>query len=148
VNGTRCSEATLNAALAGACGVPVVLITGDQTTVDFAKSQMPWITGVAVKDAIGKFGVDSISPEVARAAIRQGARDAIARLKEARPFTFTAPFTLEIDFVLSEQADFVDLIPGFERTGGRTVRFVHDDYASLFRAFVAAFRLGSAANQR
>lgn len=148
VNGTRCSEVTLNAALAGTCGVPVVLITGDQATVDFATSQLPWITGVAVKESIGKFAVNSMSPDEARAAIRQGASRAISRLKEARPFTFAAPVTLEIDFVLSEQADFVELIPGFERTGGRSVRFVDSDYTSVFRAFVAAFRLGSAANQR
>jgi len=147
VNGTRCSEATLNAALAGTCGVPVILITGDQATVDFAQSQMPWITGVVVKESIGKFAVNSMSPEEARAAIRQGAQRAMSRLQEARPFTFTAPVTLEIDFVLSEQADFAELIPGFERRGGRSVRFVHEDYASIFRAFVAAFRLGSAANQ-
>ena len=148
VNGTRCSEATLNAALAGSCGVPVVLITGDETTVEFTKSQLPWVTGVAVKRSIGKFGVDSLSPEAARKAIREGAATAIERLTQARPFTFAPPLTLEIDFVLSEQADFVELIPGFERTGGRSVRFQHDDFANLFRAFVAAFRLGGAANQR
>ncbi|MBV8726590.1 MAG: M55 family metallopeptidase [Candidatus Eremiobacteraeota bacterium] len=146
VNGTRCSEATLNAALAGTYGVPVVLITGDQTTVGFAKSQMPWVTGVVVKDAIGKFGVDSMSPEAARSAIRNGAAEAIRRVKEAKPFTFDPPLSLEIDFVLTEHADFVELIPGFQRVDGRTVRFSHDDFPSLFRAFVAAFRLGSAAN--
>ncbi|MBV9736832.1 MAG: M55 family metallopeptidase, partial [Candidatus Eremiobacteraeota bacterium] len=68
--------------------------------------------------------------------------------KDARPFTFEPPLTLEIDFVLTEQADFVELVPGFERVDGRTVRFKNDDYPSLFRAFVAAFRLGSAANIR
>ncbi|MBV9737057.1 MAG: M55 family metallopeptidase [Candidatus Eremiobacteraeota bacterium] len=148
VNGTRCSEATLNAALAGAYGVPVVLITGDQAAVNSVKSQMPWVTGVVVKESIGKFATDSMSPEAARAAIHKGAADAIGRLKDARPFTFEPPLTLEIDFGLTEQADFVELIPGFQRVDGRTVRFKHDDYPSLFRAFVAAFRLGSAANIR
>jgi len=33
VNGVRCSEATLNAALAGHFGVPVLLITGDSATI-------------------------------------------------------------------------------------------------------------------
>ena len=146
LNGTECSEATLNAALLGEFGVPVVLITGDRSTVDLATSQMPWLTGVVVKDAIGKFGVDSMSPEAARAAIRAGAADAIRSLSQAQPFKFQPPFTLEIDFVLTEQADFVELMPGFKRTAGRTVQFTHEDFAVLFRAFVAAFRLGSAAN--
>ena len=53
VNGTPCSEALLNAALAGSYGVPVVLITGDRTIVEEATRAMPWAVGVAVKDAIG-----------------------------------------------------------------------------------------------
>jgi len=146
INGITCSEATLNAGLAGSYGVPVVLITGDRTTVDHAKSQLPWITGVVVKDSIGKFVVDSLSPAEAQKAIRAGAREAIERLSAAQPFVFEAPVTMEIDFVLSEQADFVELIPGFERMNGRTVRFVHDDYRTVFRSFIAAFRLGAAAN--
>ena len=146
INGIRCSEATLNAAVAGYHGVPLVLITGDRTTVEHAQSQFPWITGVIVKESIGKFVVNSISPKEAQEAIRAGAREAMQRIGEAKPYVFEPPITMEIDFVLSEQADFVELMPGFERTGGRTVRFVHDDYRTVFRAFIAAFRLGSAAN--
>ena len=148
LNGIECSEATLNAAFLGEFGVPVVLITGDQGIVDLTKSQMPWITGVAVKQAIGKFGVDSISPEAARAAIRDGAADAIRNLSRAQPYKFDPPFTLEIDFVLTEQADYVELMPGFKRTGGRTVQFTDDNFTVVFRAFVAAFRLGNAANAK
>ncbi len=37
-------------------------------------------------------------------------------------------------------------MPGFERTGGRSVLFAHDDYDVVFKAFMAAIRLGAAAN--
>ncbi len=37
------------------------------------------------------------------------------------------------------------MIPGFERTGSRSVRFTHDDFAVIFKAFVATWRLGSQA---
>ena len=146
LNGMECSEATLNAGVAGSYGVPVALITGDRATIEHAKTQMPWITGVIVKESVGKFVVDSMSPEEARQAIRTGAREAMQRLGEAKPLVFKAPVTMEIDLVMTEQADFVELIPGFERIGGRTVRFVHDDYRTVFKSFIAAFRLGSAAN--
>src|SRR5438270_6287911 len=66
VNGVRCSEATLNAALAGHFGVPVLLITGDSATIRTAKAQMPWITGAIVKESIGNFAVDSMSPQAAQ----------------------------------------------------------------------------------
>jgi D-amino peptidase len=147
INGVRCSEATLNAALAGHFGVPVLLITGDRVTVEGAKAQMPWITGVVVKESIGNYAVDSISPQAAQQLIREGAAQAVKHAANAKPYVFEAPITMEIDLTRVEQADFVALIPGFERSGPRQVRFVHNDYPTVFRAFVAAFRLGAVADQ-
>ncbi len=146
VNGRACSEAMLNAAVLGLSGVPVVLITGDRATVEQNKAVMPWITGVAVKDSIGRFAANSLSPARARELIRAGAKRAIERLAEAKPFTFEPPIALEMDFNWTQNADFAELIPGFERIGSRSVRFVHDDYRVVFKAYIAAFRLGAAAN--
>ncbi|MFN2459832.1 MAG: M55 family metallopeptidase [Candidatus Velthaea sp.] len=146
INGTACSEALVNAAVLGAAGVPVVLITGDRVTVEGARRAMPWITGVVVKDGIGRYAVNSLSPGAARELIRACAKTAIERIAEAQPFVFAPPVVLELDFVSTQNADFAELIPGFERTGGRTVRFEHDDFRVVFRAYHAAFRLGAAAN--
>jgi D-amino peptidase len=146
VNGVRCSEATLNAALLGTYAVPVVLVTGDRTTVASARAQMPWIVGVETKDAIGRYAVNSLSPGLARERIRAGAREAVTRAGDARPFVFEAPISLEIDFVATQHADFAELIPGVARTHGRTVRYVHDDYRTVFRTMMAAMRLGGSAN--
>ena len=99
-----------------------------------------------MKDSIGRYATNSLSPARARELIRAGAKDAIARLAEAKPFTFEPPIALELDFVYTHNADYAELIPGFERTGSRSVRFVHDDYRVIFKAYVAAFRLGAAAN--
>jgi D-amino peptidase len=146
VNGKACSEAMLNAAVLGTYGVPVVLITGDRATIEQTTREMPWITGVVVKESIGRFATNSVSPQRARELIFEGARTAIGRLGDAKPYVFTTPIALELDFVSTQNADFAELIPGFDRIGGRTVRFVHEDYRTLFRAYVAAFRLGGSAN--
>jgi D-amino peptidase len=146
VNGMRCSEAMLNAAVLGLAGVPVVFVTGDRVSVEQTQAVMPWITGVIVKESIGRFAANSVSPPKARELIRAGAKAAIGNLAKAQPFVFEPPITLELDFVSTHNADFAELIPGFDRIGGRTVRFVHNDYRTLFRAYVAAFRLGAAAN--
>ncbi|MGZ3495962.1 MAG: M55 family metallopeptidase [Vulcanimicrobiaceae bacterium] len=143
VNGIRCSEATLNAGIAGYYGVPLLLVTGDRTTVDEVTAQMPWVTGVAIKESIGNYSIDSLSPQAAQAAIRAGAAQAIGNAAKARPFVFEPPITLEIDVTRVEQADLIELIPGFERVGSRTVRLIHDDYPTVFKAFVAAFRMGA-----
>ncbi len=146
LNGTRCSEALMNAAVLGLYDVPVALITGDRTTVSHVQMNFPWAEGIVVKESIGRYAINSISPEEARAQIRSGAKRAIERLGEMKPFRFEPPVTLEIDFCGTQNADFAELIPGFERIGGRTVRFQHDDYAIVFKAFIAAMRLGAAAN--
>jgi D-amino peptidase len=145
VNGTRCSEALLNAALAGSYGVPVLLITGDRTIVDETVAAMPWIVGVAVKEPIGFSAVNSLTPAAAQAAIRVGAREAIGRIGKAKPFTFDPPFELSIETSSVEQADFIELLPGFVRIGGRAVQFESDDYPQALRAFLAASRMAAAA---
>ncbi|MGA8533426.1 MAG: M55 family metallopeptidase [Candidatus Tumulicola sp.] len=146
VNGTPCGEALLMAALAGTYGVPVVLITGDRTTVEEAVGAMPWCVGVSVKDAIGFSAVNSLTPHAAQEAIRSAASEAVGRIARAMPFRFDPPFELVIETVNVENADFIELMPGFARAGARTVRFTGATYPEMYRAFVAATRLGAAAN--
>lgn len=146
VNGTPCSEALLNAALAGSYGVPVVLVTGDRSIVEETTRFMPWAIGVAVKNAIGFSAVDTLTPEDACEAIREGARAAMDRISTAKPFVFDAPFELILETAGVEHADFIELMPGFTRIGGRAVRFMSNEYPALLRAFIAATRIAAAAN--
>jgi len=146
INGTPCSEALLNAALAGSFGVPVVLISGDRRIVEETLRAMPWAVGVAVKDPIGFSAVNSLTPQAACEAIRAGAREAMGRIETARPFTFEPPLELIVETAGVEHADFIELMPGFERVGGRAVRFAATAYPPLLRAFLAATRIASAAN--
>jgi D-amino peptidase len=145
LNDLRCGEATINAALLGSYGVPLLMVTGDRTTVEGVQAQMPWVHGVVVKESIGSLAADSISPAAAQRAIADGATQAIAGASSAKPFTIAAPIEMRITLAKTEQADYVAIIPEFERSGPREVRFVHDDIRTIFRAFVAAFRLGALA---
>lgn len=145
VNGMRCGEATLNAALLGYYGVPLLLLTGDRTTVTRVQEQMPWVRGVVVKESIGNFAADSMVPAAAQRTIRREAEAAVAQAASVKLFTFEAPIVLEVDFVTAAQAHLVATIPSFERIGSRSVRFTHGDYAVVFKAFVASWRLGGQA---
>ena len=145
INGVRCSEATINAALLGYHGIPLLYVTGDRTTVEGVQAQMPWVHGTIVKESIGNFSANSISPRAAQAAIRDGAREAIERASQARLYTFEPPIAMEVTLAKVEQADYAALIPGFERIGTRSVRFVDGEFPTIFKAFVALFRLGALA---
>jgi D-amino peptidase len=143
VNGTRCSEATLNAALLGHFGVPLLLVSGDRTTVEGIQAQMPWVRGAIVKESIGAFAANTLSPAAAQSLIKSVAREAVIGAKDARPYVFKPPIVLDVALTTAAQADLAATIPGFQRTGGRSVRFEHDQYPVVFRAFVATWRLGA-----
>jgi D-amino peptidase len=143
INGTRCSEATLNAGLLGYFGVPLLLASGDRTTIEGIRAQMPWVGGAIVKESIGAFAANTLSPHAAQALIRTAARDAVAHASDAKPYTFTPPIVLDVELTTAAQADLAETIPGFERTGGRSVRFQHEHYPVVFRAFVATWRFGA-----
>jgi D-amino peptidase len=145
LNGIVCGEATINAALLGSYGVPLLLVTGDRTTVEGVQAQMPWVRGVIVKESIGSLSANSISPAAAQRAIAEAAMQAIAGGPNVKPFTLTPPIEMHVTLAKTEQADYVAMIPDFERAGPREVRFVHDDIRVVFKAFVATFRLGALA---
>ena len=145
VNDVACSEATLNAALLGYYGVPLLHVSGDRSTVEGVQAQMPWVRGTIVKESIGNFAANSISPTAAQALIENDVASALTSISRAKPLRFEPPISLDIRLAKVEQADYVEMIPGFERTGARSVRFVHDDFPTVFRAFVATFRLGALA---
>lgn len=145
INGIVCSEATVNAGLLGSYGVPLLMVTGDRTTVEGVQSQMPWVHGVIVKESIGGFAANSMSPQAAREKIREGAAIAIRNAAAAKPFVLEPPIELLVTLATTEQADLVATIPQFERTGSRSVRFCAADYRTVFKAFVATFRLGATA---
>ncbi len=146
VNGVPCSEALLNAAMAGSYGVPVLMITGDRTIVEETLTYLPWAVGVTVKDPIGYSSVNSLTPHDACEAIRDGAREAIGRVAKGRPFTFESPFELRIETAAVEHADFIELLPSFDRIGGRAVRFSAENYPAVFEAFLAATRIAASAD--
>jgi D-amino peptidase len=142
VNDVRCSEATLNAALLGFYGVPLLLVTGDRTTVEGIQAQMPWVRGVIIKESLSMFSANSMVPAAAQRKIKTEARHAIENAANAKPFVFEPPITLEVQLTTVEQADLVSTIPSFERIAPRRIRFTHNDYPTIFKAFVATWRLG------
>ena len=144
INGQKCSEARLNAAVAGTFGVPVVFLSGDQHACADAREFLPWAETVEVKQAIGRYAAASLSPEQSRGAIREGVARAIheSSARRVKPYLFEPPISLEVTFTYTSKCDIAALMPGCDRIGPRTLRFVHDDYMTVFRAFRALMCLG------
>jgi D-amino peptidase len=142
LNGKPVGELALNAAMAGVHGVAVALVSGDQALAAEAKALLgAGVETVIVKEAVGRFAARSLGPTIACERIRSGAAAALKRTHVA--FTVNAPIRLEVDFLVSQMADMAELVPGSNRTGGRTVSYAGDDYREVFRAWRAMYNLAS-----
>ena len=144
INGEPVGETTINAALAGHFGVPVALVSGDRTTLDEVKRNLPWAIGVETKSSIGYYCAEGSSPAEVCAALRDGSRQAMARIADMRPFVVPAPIVMEIDTMRSSQADLLELVPGMRRAGARRVEYAAEDFAQIYRALMVVIYLGAA----
>jgi D-amino peptidase len=134
LNGRSVGEVGLNAALAGAYGVPVALVSGDSALAAEAGELLGEdLTTVIVKEAVSRHAAKSLAPSVACRMIREGVAKALTR--RHAPFVLPSPVTLEVEFSKTVEADMAELCPGAIRTGGRAVRYTHDDYREVFRAW-------------
>lgn len=142
LNGRPAGEVTVNAAAAGALGVPVALVTGDDAAVDEARGVLgPAVEAVAVKGARSRYAALSLHPEAAREAVRAAAAHAARRAAALRPWLPPPPFVFEVRFLDAAMAEAALLLPGAERIDPTTVRFAHADYLVAFKAMRALLTL-------
>ena len=135
VGGRDWNETAINAAVCGARGVPVALVTGDATTCAQAREVLGEVATVEVKQAFTRYAARSIAPSVACERIREAAARAVGRAAsgELRPFRPALPLDLEIDFVHSACADAAELVPGTARTGGASCAYRVAEPATLIQ---------------
>jgi D-amino peptidase len=133
LNGTEVGEYGLNAALAGHHGVPVIFISGDQAVAEQARSFIPGVEALSVKEGIGSNAALTLHPEIARERIGGGVVTALGRLKEIRPVKLTEPVTIEIELANSRQADNAMMVPEMKRLSGRVVSYLAKDMAAAYK---------------
>lgn len=124
INGRAMGEIGLNGAVAGAHGVPVVLVSGDQTVEAEARDLFgPAVLTVAVKESRGHLAAESLHPNVACERLRAAAARAVRERPAVEPLRVGAPVTCEVSLARPVYADLAMLIDGAERVNGYTVRF-------------------------
>jgi D-amino peptidase len=134
VNGVELPELGLNAAIAGAYGVPVVFVSGDVAVCRQAKAILgSEVVTAPVKDAIGRTAARLVPFAEARRGIRDRVSDALRKLGQVRPFKVAAPCKFELQFYISAQADMAVYFPNVQRINARTVAFQSEDYLKGFK---------------
>ncbi|MBN9608261.1 MAG: peptidase M55 [Actinobacteria bacterium 69-20] len=136
LNDVIVGESGINALVALGHGVPIVLITGDDVTVEEAARVSPGIHGAAVKTAVTRFAADSLHPVKACELIRDQAAAAISSIAAAAPPAIELPATLRVTFRDASLADMATWIVGVERGPGTTVVMTDTDPIALFQRFI------------
>jgi len=141
LNGTEVGESGINALVALGHGVPIVLITGDDTTAEEAERVCPGIHSAVVKTSVTRFAADSLHPTAACALIREAAAAAVKGLGSAKPPQIELPATLEVLFHNGDLAEMATRITGVTKIDARTVTITDDDPIRLFRTFITVVLL-------
>ncbi len=143
INGILTGEYGLNAAVAGHFGVPVIMVSGDQTACAQVVELLGDLETAVVKQAVGRFAAECLSPQMAQEAIYMATARAVSRLEQGEPpdpFVVDTPVQLRIEFFKSEQAERACLIPGARRDGTR-VSFNAAEMLTTYNLFRAAVDL-------
>ena len=141
LNGRVVGESGVNALVAAAYGVPVVLVTGDQTTADELAPLCPGVRAAVVKRSVTRFAAESLHPDAARDLIRREARAAVEGLAGASPPRVDLPATLEVAFHNSDYAQLAGRIAGVDTSGGLVATLKSEDPFWLFDTFITVVLL-------
>lgn len=134
-NGVVIGESGLSAAIAGHFGVPLVFVSGDAHAIRQAKNLVKNLVGVPTKEGVGLYGVRTLTPEKARAAIRKGAKEAVNKSEEIEPFVVKKPVMMEVELERPLMAQYCSRIPSVKRKDAKTVTYRATDVVEAFGVF-------------
>ncbi|MFM8321410.1 MAG: M55 family metallopeptidase [Chloroflexota bacterium] len=143
LNGQRVGEIGLNAAVAGQFGVPLILISGDQTACAEARALLGELETAVVKTAVGRMAAELLAPAASQELIQAAAQRAVQNFiagQHPAPFQPAQPVTVAVDFVQSEMAEKAALLPGAVRDE-RRVNCSAATMVEAYRAFRALLAL-------
>lgn len=121
INGAEHGELSQCALHAGAFGVPLLHVSGDEALCTEANRLFPWVATTATKRGTGWATCELYPPDRVRAAIRQDVAQAIAQRERARPWSQPMPTEIGVEYAWSEFADRLAAIPGVRRPHARMV---------------------------
>jgi D-amino peptidase len=145
LNDLLTGEYGLNAAVAGHFGVPIIMVSGDQTACAQVVELLGEVETAVVKQASGRFAAECLAPAVTHDMICLSAERAVERLAEGEapdPFELDMPITVTVEFFSSDMADRATRMPFTKRDGTR-VSLTVQEMAAAYNGFRAMVMLAS-----
>lgn len=144
LNNRLTGEIGLNASVCGSFGVPVLMISGDQSANKEACEWVEGIGNVVVKRASSRSAAELLSPAVTQESIYEGVEKALRNFKAGKgpaPLVPETPVKIGLEFLYSDMADRAELLPGSRRVDGRKIEFISPDMPTAYQGFRAAVTL-------
>jgi len=135
LNGTAMSEASLNAAIAGHYGVPIIMISGDDATISEAQNMLGDVEGAVVKWAHSFHSATTLTPNAAYAVIGERTRAAVERIDDFKPYELKTPVELQVSLKHYQPVELLGYLRDVERVDSHTIRFVGADMLETMRFF-------------
>ncbi len=141
LNGNAVTEGEYNAAYAGAKGVPVIFVSGDDAATEEIKSRLGTIETVETKKTLGFHSTETLTPAASCDKIYAGVKSAFSRLHDFKPYVIKTPVTLEITFKNYTPAELLSYLRSVQRVDSHTIRFVGKDMDEIddFEEFVGNY---------
>ncbi|MBK1783052.1 M55 family metallopeptidase [Prauserella cavernicola] len=145
LDGVPASEGRLNSALAAEYGVPVLVVTGDDKTVEDARGYAPDAALVAVKECVSRYAAICSPPSVTAALLTEAAEAGMRHAGRVEPVV--SAHRIEVEFDASHLAQATAVIPTVEQTGVRTVGFDAATMTDAMQAFKVVTAIADGAVQ-
>jgi len=124
INMASVSEAAYNAIIAGHYNVPVIMVSGDDKTIEETRRFLGDIEGAVVKWAYSYESAKTLTPEAALDIIKSTSEKAVKKIKEFKPYKVKYPVQLDVSFKNYRPSEILDYLSIVERTDSHSIRFV------------------------
>lgn len=143
LNGIEMTEGSMNAAIAGHFGVPVILVTGDDAAVAENQVIIGDIEGAIVKWSYGFHSARTLTPEAAYEEIRTRTASAISRIDDFDPYVLETPIELELSLKHYMPVETLSYLPNVEKVNSHTIRYIGEDMIDIskFLRVVTGYRV-------
>ncbi|CAN5830737.1 M55 family metallopeptidase [soil metagenome] len=141
LNGEPCSEARMNAALAGAERIPVGLVTGDDVTCEEAMGLYAAVRTARVKTSIDRYTARCLVPGAAQERIHQAAESAVKGVGEMTPYVLEPPYTFTVEFATANLAASTLRFPEITRLDDRRVSWTNGGYGTAYKMFLGVMSM-------
>ena len=131
LNGLSMSEGSMNAAIAGHFGVPVIMVSGDDVAVAETQVIVGDMEGAVVKWARGFHSAETLTPEAAYEVIRTRTKSAVDRIEDFEPYVLETPIELELTLKHYRAVELLAYLPSVERVNAHTIRFIGQDMLDI-----------------